>query len=414
MSFKTFSNFLLAAAVCAQSANGQTTVGDAISINPEVQMFTDTAGRVINLHGVNVLYKVDPYLPSTEEFNPETSLNDEDIANLVKWGMNFVRLSVMWEAVERTEGVYDDEYLDNVEKLINSLGKSGIYTLVDMHQDAFARLSCGEGFPDFYAKQAAEKPYCINRLVDALLKPLYEKLGFCQDMSDYGYEKDSDGNPLIDDCRKRPFWMYYLTKESIDGFEALYKNKFGLKDKFIAYWDKVSSRFANNPYVVGYDPLNEPFFGNPFGHPLDAIPGYFDRNGLAPLYSDIEKVYEKNDPTSKMWFEPVQETDVLGVLGGLVFNVGFESPPGAEIGSARHVLNDHVYCCQLTSDMCTATGEPGPQYEKQCEEFHQKKIGTRAKDAAQLGVPLMITEFGACLTEGPCTAEITQVTSITD
>ena len=63
-----------------------------------------------------------------------------------------------------------------------------------------------------------------------------------------------------------------------------------------------------------------------------------------------------------MWFEPVQETDVLGVLGGLVFNVGFQTPPGGEIGSSRHVLNDHVYCCQLTSDMCTATGEPGPEY----------------------------------------------------
>ena len=46
-----------------------------------------------------------------------------------------------------------------------------------------------------------------------------------------------------------------------------------------------------------------------------------------------------------MWFEPVQEPDVLGVLGGLVFHVGFEKPPGGDIGSNRHVLNDHTYCC---------------------------------------------------------------------
>jgi len=46
-----------------------------------------------------------------------------------------------------------------------------------------------------------------------------------------------------------------------------------------------------------------------------------------------------------MWFEPVQETDVLGVLGGLVFPVGFKTPPGSEIGSSRHVLNEHTYCC---------------------------------------------------------------------
>ena len=57
----------------------------------------------------------------------------------------------MWEAVERTYGEYDFDYLDKVSDLINKLGAAGIYTLVDMHQDAFARLSCGEGFPNFYA-----------------------------------------------------------------------------------------------------------------------------------------------------------------------------------------------------------------------------------------------------------------------
>merc|ERR1719362_189820 len=43
--------------------------------------------------------------------------------------MNFVRLGVMWEAVERSAGVYDDAYLDKVETLINKLGAAGIYTL---------------------------------------------------------------------------------------------------------------------------------------------------------------------------------------------------------------------------------------------------------------------------------------------
>lgn len=47
--------------------------------------------------------------------------------------MNFVRLGVMWEAVERSAGVYDDAYLDKVETLINKLGAAGIYTLVDAH-----------------------------------------------------------------------------------------------------------------------------------------------------------------------------------------------------------------------------------------------------------------------------------------
>jgi aryl-phospho-beta-D-glucosidase BglC (GH1 family) len=62
-------------------------------------------------HGVNVVYKMDPYIPSQGAFDPENSLNEQDILNLQSWGINFVRLGVMWEAVERTKGVYDINYL---------------------------------------------------------------------------------------------------------------------------------------------------------------------------------------------------------------------------------------------------------------------------------------------------------------
>lgn len=47
--------------------------------------------------------------------------------------MNFVRLGVMWEAVERQPGVYDASYLQKIDELITKLGESGIYTLVDAH-----------------------------------------------------------------------------------------------------------------------------------------------------------------------------------------------------------------------------------------------------------------------------------------
>lgn len=73
--------------------------------------------------------------------------------NLAKWGFNFVRLGVMWEAVETSPGNYNFTYLDEVNELILKLGQRNIYTLVDAHQDVFARIICGEGVPDFYAKK---------------------------------------------------------------------------------------------------------------------------------------------------------------------------------------------------------------------------------------------------------------------
>ena len=104
-----------------------------LRVDPETRFVVDSHGRTVLLHGVNAIYKVDPYIPSQGDFDPQNSLNTEDIHNLKKWGMNFIRLGVMWEGVERKPGKYDMKYLDEVEKLINKLGEAGIYTLVDAH-----------------------------------------------------------------------------------------------------------------------------------------------------------------------------------------------------------------------------------------------------------------------------------------
>lgn len=165
------------------------------------------------LHGVNVVYKVDPYIPSDEGFDGEDSLNDEDIANLKKWGFNLVRLGVMWEAVEREPGVYDETYLDKVETLINKLGDAGIYTLVDAHQDVFARRICGEGVPDFYAADAiGDDPKCFGAVLDPFASWMLSFFGLCTDFDSFGFRTDENGDPLIEDCQSRDFYTYYETK----------------------------------------------------------------------------------------------------------------------------------------------------------------------------------------------------------
>ena len=84
-------------------------------------------------HGVNVVYKVPPYIPEQEVFDTQTSLTEQDMDNLAKWGFNFVRLGVMWEAVETAPGIYNYTYLEQVYDLILKLGQRNIYTLVDAH-----------------------------------------------------------------------------------------------------------------------------------------------------------------------------------------------------------------------------------------------------------------------------------------
>lgn len=55
----------------------------------------------------------------------------------------------MWPGVYPEEDVVNYTYLNQVNALINKLGATGIYTLVDMHQDLLSNWFCGEGVPDW-------------------------------------------------------------------------------------------------------------------------------------------------------------------------------------------------------------------------------------------------------------------------
>jgi endoglycosylceramidase len=46
--------------------------------------------------------------------------------------------------------------------------------------------------------------------------------------------------------------------------------------------------------------------------------------------------------------------------------------------------------------------------------LHQKRIGTRDEDAKKLGIPLIMSEFGACMNTSECVTEVTQVTDVAD
>jgi endoglycosylceramidase len=56
--------------------------------------------------------------------------------------------------------------------------------------------------------------------------------------------------------------MFYNTPEAVSGFERLYHNIDGFQDKFFMFWEKVLDTLKGNPYVLGYDVLNEPALSN--------------------------------------------------------------------------------------------------------------------------------------------------------
>ena len=380
----------------------------SVLIDTKNRVFRDEEGRQLLFHGVNVIYKVAPYIPPFEndsQFDPQESLVPVDIENLKKWGINFVRLGVMWEAVEIAPGKYDEAYLDHVEQLINKLGEQGILTMVDMHQDVLARINCGEGIPDFYAREVSKNATCHGNWSDPKYDFVKTVNGECRSILSYNYARDENDWPQISECNKTPFFKYYTTAESLEIWDALYTNKepHNLTDKFVAYWDRLARKFANNQYVMGFDPINEPYPSDFMADPSILEPGMYDKKKLAPLYERVFEAWYSHNPNSIMYFETGQIPDsYLGVVN----QAGFEQAPGGKV--ANNALNDHSYCCQLSPEMCLS-GEPDLTKGEECRKWHHDRINTRAEDAKKLGVPLIVSEFGACFDSEACEREINQV-----
>ena len=78
-------------------------------------------------------------------------------------------------------------------------------------------------------------------------------------MDVFNMTKDADGNPVIEECQQRNFFTYYSTREGFTLFRAFYENNFGIQDKYVDYWTQVVQALGKNKYVVGFDPINEPY-----------------------------------------------------------------------------------------------------------------------------------------------------------
>lgn len=296
-----------------------------MSIDPYTRTFRDELNRTRIMHGTNVVVKLAPYLPTTDKFDPQMSMTDGDLQNMQSWGINLVRLGVMWESVETSPGVYNMTYLQEVDKLIKRMGDRGIATIVDAHQDLFSRRTCGEGVPWFYVGNLETSCPKWNPI-----SILFKLLGQCKSIEGYGYKKDANGNPLVSECLTHSFEDYFPSPEVISSFDSFYKNKNGVLDKFVNFWGVVSKHFASNPNVAGYDTFNEPWPADFIAEPsLLVDTGKFDKTILFPILQRIAKKIRENDQTKIHFFEPSQFIDKWPLLGGIVSAVGFpESPEG--------------------------------------------------------------------------------------
>ncbi|MBW2457224.1 MAG: cellulase family glycosylhydrolase [Deltaproteobacteria bacterium] len=218
-------------------------------------------GRAVILRGVNLAgaHKTAPYfgfhqLPDFQRVRAD-------------WGMNSIRLLILWAAIEPTPGVYDEAYLDQVERRLDWAWQANLHVVLDMHQDVYGEGFGGDGAPRWTCDEAH-----------------YE-----------GFEPIS------------PWFLNYQNEHVIACFDALWTSD-ELMDHYAGAWRRVAERFAEHEAVVGFDVMNEPHWGSTIFS--------FEEDKLQPFYERVVKAVRQPAPHWVAFLEPSASRNI-GLPTGL-------------------------------------------------------------------------------------------------
>jgi len=235
----------------------------------------DGLGRDVIMRGINSggRAKWAPFLPFIIEPKDdlETIRSRADIffKRMVGWGLDTVRLTFSWEALEPEKGVIDDVYLDRYETMVDSAWDLGIRVIIDFHQDIFASPLCGDGFPAW-----------------TLPEPLSQQ-------------------PPHHDC---PDWGFYyvIDKDVQDAFDRFWADTDGIRTAFEAMWDLMATRFADHPGIVGFEIINEPGWGS-----AKSIPDWKEQV-LNPFHAEMAKRIQAIAPQALVFYDNTGADAVTG------------------------------------------------------------------------------------------------------
>jgi endoglycosylceramidase len=292
---------------------------------------TDAHGRVVIVHGINMVYKLPPYSPAAVGFG------DDDAVFLARSGFNVVRVGVIWKAVEPRPAAYDDGYLRAISATVRTLARHGILSLLDFHQDLYNERFQGEGAPDWAVQDGG------------LLNP---RLGFPVNyLANLALEHALDA-----------FWA-----------NAPGPGGVGLQARFAAAWRRVAARFRADPAVLGYELFNEPFPGT-LWEPCLGLGGCAGFDGqLTTFYRRVDNAIRSIDPRTLVWYEP-----------NVLFNEGIPTRVGS-LGDPGAGFAFHDYCPTEAT-----TGSP-----LGCSGFDDTTFSNALAGAAAVRSAVMMTEFGA-------------------
>jgi endoglycosylceramidase len=298
---------------------------------------TNGHGRVVEVHGVNLVIKRPPYTPA------KSGISADDARFLHRHGFTAVRLGILMEALEPKPGHFNHAYLRAIIRTANLLRRHGIRSLVDFHQDLFATTFQGEGLPTW--------------MVDDDGVPNAPQLGF-------------PANYFGNEALARTFDNFWANVAGPKGK--------GLQQWYAGAWRHVARAFRGNHAVLGYDIFNEPWPGTGWQacFPPAGCPSV-DKNLLAPFSHRIIAAIHHVDPHHIAYYEPWQPFSESAPTG-----IG--SPGDRESG-----FSFHTYCA-------AALGAPEtPPSRAACDVAEHGAMKHGVQQATKTGDALLLTEFGA-------------------
>lgn len=210
-------------------------VVELVPLQTADRRIVDLEGRDVLLRGANV-NTLGEYWAGVPGLGPTLPVSDDDLEVMAANGFSVVRLLITWSRVEPTRGDYDQAYLDEVEAMVERLAAHGIYSVIDMHQDAFSSF--------IFTTDPATCPPGTTPAKGWDGAPAWATL--TDGLSTCLTTGERNSSPAVN----RAWNNFY---DDVDG----------IRTAFAAAWGVVAERFAGRPEVAGYDILNEPETSRP-------------------------------------------------------------------------------------------------------------------------------------------------------
>ena len=112
----------------------------------EGRWLVDPQGRVVIVHGLNLVWKHAPYVPPATK----AGFLARDARWLARHGFNGARIGTLWAGLTPDEaGVEDPAYAAKWQRVMDLLADRRIWMMLDAHQDQWHETYGGEGVPDW-------------------------------------------------------------------------------------------------------------------------------------------------------------------------------------------------------------------------------------------------------------------------